>query len=90
MACMPIDTHAHTSEEQHAGAGMTSMLHADPHVVSVWGRIQQHSEELVYLSCPPVCMTTAWHYICHALLSWLYVSRAQTCAVEVNSSSSVN
>ena len=29
MACMPVDTHAHASEDQHLGAGMTSMLHAD-------------------------------------------------------------
>ena len=29
MACMPIDTHAHASENRHVGAGMASMLHAD-------------------------------------------------------------
>jgi hypothetical protein len=28
MACMPIDSQAHTSDNQHVGAGMTCMLHA--------------------------------------------------------------
>ena len=31
MACMPIDTHAHASEDEHVGAGRTSMLDADMH-----------------------------------------------------------
>jgi hypothetical protein len=29
MACRPVDTHAHASEDQHVGADMASMLHAD-------------------------------------------------------------
>ena len=29
MAGMPIDTDDHASEDEHVGAGMTSMLHAD-------------------------------------------------------------
>ena len=27
--CVPIDTHAHTPEDEHVSAGMTSMLHAE-------------------------------------------------------------
>ena len=38
MACMPIDTHAHASEDEYVGAGMTSMLHADMHAGMGRGR----------------------------------------------------
>ena len=33
---MLIDTRAHASEDEHVGAGMTSMLHAELYLVSVW------------------------------------------------------
>ena len=42
MACMPIDTHAHASEDKHVGVGMTSMLHADMHAARAHVRARHY------------------------------------------------